>query len=119
MNLKEEPVIFLARRLWRFSAGNRKNVILYIVLFTIAKFLNIIQQEGITSQTLPSLIGYLSLILVITILFWIFHGPARVIENKNAFLAKANYQKYFLEGVMNLPAKWHTNHHSGDTIDKI
>ena len=40
-------------------------------------------------------------------------------ENENAFVAKVNYRKYLLDGTMDLPASWHADHHSGDTIDKI
>jgi len=116
---------------WEFSHGNRKNVVLYVFLFLIANILdffdpliighilNIIQTEGITPESLPSLIFSLSLLLVITFGFWMFHGPARLIELRNAFLVRANYKKYLLDGTMALPSDWHTDHHSGDTIDKI
>jgi ATP-binding cassette subfamily B protein len=47
---------------------------------------------------------------------WIFHGPARCIERKNAFIMRSSYKKYLIEGVLGLPPNWHTLHHSGDTI---
>lgn len=131
MGWKDEPVVFLTRKTWKYSAGNRPKIILYLILFIfanaidllwpllIAKILNFIQENGVTQENLPTLIWYFSFFLILTIGFWIFHGPARVIENKNAFLAKANYKKYLLDGTMNLPTEWHTEHHSGDTIDKI
>ena len=131
MGWKDEPVVFLTRKTWKYSSGNRSKIILYVILFIIAnaidllwplliaKILNFIQENGVTTQNISTLIWYLSFFLVLTIGFWIFHGPARVIENKNAFLAKANYKKYLLDGTMSLPAEWHTEHHSGDTIDKI
>ena len=85
----------------------------------IARVLNVIQEQGITSASMPTLIMYLGLFIVISLVFWAFHGPARLIENKNAFLARANYKKFLLDGVMALPIEWHSDHHSGDTIDKI
>lgn len=125
------PVIYLTRKLWSFSYGNRKNVILYLLLFVIAnsiifieplvigKMLNFIQENGITNISFPSLLFYLGIILLIDVVFWLLHGPGRVIETKNAFLVRANYKKYLVNGVMALPIEWHTDHHSGDTIDKI
>ncbi|MDO8609689.1 MAG: ABC transporter ATP-binding protein, partial [bacterium] len=131
MILENNPVIYLWRKTWKYSKGNRKHVVLYIILFTFANavnffepllvgaVLNEIQTQGITKESLPNLLIWLFLFFVITLAFWIFHGPARIMENRNAFLVKANYKRYLLDGTMALPAQWHTDHHSGDTIDKI
>ncbi len=131
MGWKDEAVVFLSRKAWKFSEGNRHYVVLYIFLFTlaniidlgfpllVAKILNTIQEQGINSENLYRLLFYLSLFVVLTIGFWIFHGPARVIEIRNSFLVRANYKRYLLEGIMGLPPEWHDNHHSGNTIDKI
>ncbi|MBT4071591.1 MAG: ABC transporter ATP-binding protein [Candidatus Magasanikbacteria bacterium] len=131
MSFKESPIIYLNSKLWQYSKGNRKNVVLYITLFFFANIvgslepllvgfiLNTIQKFGLSMDSLPKIIILLSLFIVIEIGFWIFHGPARIIETKNAFLVRANYKKYLLTGTMNLPAQWHTDHHSGDTIDKV
>lgn len=125
------PVWYLTQKLWRYSEGNRPRVVAYVVLsviansiyffepLVIAKLLNAVQELGITSESMPTLFGYLGLLFVVSIGFWIFHGPSRVIETTNAFLVRANYKKYLLDGIMALPIEWHTNHHSGDTIDKI
>jgi len=131
MVFNDNPIIYLTKKTWEYSKGNRGNVILYFSLFLIAnifdfmfplligKILNIIQESGITADNVYVLLGYASMFILLSILFWVFHGPARVLENTNAFLVRANYRKYLLEGVMSLPAKWHADHHSGDTIDKI
>src|SRR3989338_5628838 len=34
-------------------------------------------------------------------------------------MIKLQYKQYLLEGTMGLPLQWHTDHHSGDTIDKV
>lgn len=125
------PIFYLARKMWQFSAGNRPRVVLFFSLFVIAngvalleplivaKMLNTVQEQGVTSANLPAFFGLLSLFLLQTIAFWVFHGPARVIEEGNGFLVRANYKRYLLDGTVNLPLEWHTEHHSGDTIDKI
>ncbi len=131
MRWKDEPVVFLTKKTWKYSEGNRGGVIFYIFLFTIAntiellwplliaKILNVIQEQGVTSINLQSILLYLLLFIALTVGFWIFHGPARVIEIKNAFLVRANYKKFLIDGVMALPPEWHANHHSGNTIDRI
>ncbi len=131
MKLSNNPIVFLVLRLWKYSKGNRRWVVVYVSMFVVAnvigalfplvvaKLLNVIQEQGLTKTSLPIVLFYLFIFLLISLCFWLFHGPARLIENKNAFLARANYKKYLLDGVMALPIEWHTDHHSGDTIDKI
>ncbi len=131
MSWKENPLIFLSVKTWHYSKGNRKNVVLYLILFIIANsialletlliafILDVIQKQGLTMSDLPRLLGYLLLIILVNAAFWAFHGPARVIETTNAFIARANYKEYLLTGTFGLPVEWHADHHSGDTIDKI
>jgi len=85
----------------------------------IAKLLNVVQEKGVTNESLPTLFFYLGIFFFVGICFWAFHGPSRLLEQKNAFLVRAHYKKYLLDGVMALPIEWHADHHSGDTIDKI
>ncbi len=85
----------------------------------IGEILNTIQLEGVSRDNIETLLFLVFLFFLIDVGFWAFHGPARVIETKNAFLVRANYKRYLVEGAMDLPIEWHTNHHSGDTIDKI
>ncbi|MCK5373554.1 MAG: ABC transporter ATP-binding protein, partial [Candidatus Aenigmarchaeota archaeon] len=131
MAIKNNPVIYLTLKLWEYSKGNRKNVVLYSIMLiianmfnlisplVIAKVLNIIQEDGLVSTNLYSIMLYLSVFIFIELGFWTFHGPAMIILAKNSFLVRANYKRYLLDGTMSLPAQWHTDHHSGDTIDKI
>lgn len=128
---KNSPIIYLTRKLWKYAGANRPKVLVYLAMFiaangifffeplVVAYILNTIQEHGITSASMPLLLGALGFRLFIEVAFWSFHGPARVIENKNAFIVRSNYKKHLLEGVMAFPMDWHTDHHSGDTIDKI
>jgi ATP-binding cassette, subfamily B, bacterial len=129
--LQKNPLIYLACQMWKYSQGNRKNVVLYLILFAganatkltspliFAMVFNAIQVQGVTSQSLPRILGLLSLIVVREMAFWVFHGPARILENENAFLLRMRYKQSLVDGVLSLPIEWHVNHHSGDTIDKI
>lgn len=85
----------------------------------MAKIMNVIQTQGITGANIKFLLELLALTFVIEVVFWLFHGPARLIERANAFKIRINYRKHLLKGVMTLPMEWHVEHHSGDTIDKV
>lgn len=125
------PIIYLTRKLWKYAGTNRRSVLLYLCMFVtangifffeplvIAYILNTIQTQGITAASMPLLFGALGVRVLIEVVFWSLHGPARVIENKNAFVVRSNYKKHLLEGVMAFPMDWHNDHHSGDTIDKV
>ena len=127
----QNPLVYLINRMWHYSKGNRRNVVKYAILSAMATlvgaldpiivgiFLNSVQTDGINAGTLPRLILLLCLLPLFEILFWVFHGPSRVLESSNAFFVRSNYKNYLLIGTMNLPIEWHTDHHSGNIIDKI
>ena len=131
MEFKNNPIIYLTREMWKYSEGNRRKVVLYFAMFiaaniillteplVVALLLNTVQQQGITAGNLNYILAIVGLFIAIDFGFWVLHGPARVIENNNAFRVRANYKKRMLRGTMALPLEWHTEHHSGDTIDKI
>lgn len=129
---KQNPLLYLFSKTWTYSEGNRRNVVQYWIMFTVANsiyligtpmvyahIMNIIQREGITSENFSVLVGLLLLPFLFDLVFWAIHGPARCIEKANAFKVRVNYRHFLLKGVMILPLEWHTDHHSGDTIDKI
>lgn len=129
--MPDNPIYYLAKTTWKFSKGNRPQVVLFIAFFIVAniiallqplivaKILNTVQEQGISNDNFYFFLFLISLFIVQTIAFWVFHGPARVMEIRNAFLARANYKQYLLHGTFSLPLAWHTDHHSGDTIDKV
>ena len=126
----KNPLIFLTSMLWRYSRGNRSRVVLYVGMFVVAnsiwaleplvvgQLLNAIQTGG-HLQNITYIFMLLGGLLLIDFGGWIFHGIARLIEMHNAFRVKAAYKAHLLEGTLHLPLDWHTDHHSGDTIDKI
>ena len=131
MGFGDNPIIFLTKRMWEFSKGNRKNVILFSLMFIVvgviyaldplilATLLNIIQEQGVTQDNIFLLLGLIALFPILSVVFWSLHGPARVLERNNAFIVRANYKKFLLNGIMDLPSQWHADHHSGDIIDKV
>ena len=125
------PLWDLSRMTWRYSKYKKK-VVLFLSMFSIAGLIDIlirpfvwsmifdfIQQHNVTRENFTEICKLLALLLGLTIVFWLFHGPSRVLERENAFRARISYKQYLLSGVMALSIKWHSNHPSGDTIDKL
>lgn len=128
----ENPLKYLFSKTWKYSEGNRRNLVWIWIMFIIAnciplfarpliwaRIINIITIEGINSANIKKLLAFLSVTLFIELFHWSLHGPARVMERVNAFKVRINYRKYLMKGVMTLPMEWHVEHHSGDTIDRI
>lgn len=122
----------LFAKVWFHSQGRRKTLILFWIMFVFAEtlqvvlnpfiwasILKIIQNEGIKTENINTLMWLLAALLGANILFWCIHGPARVMECNNAFLVRVNYRKHMLKGVFGMPLSWHAEHVSGDTIDKV
>ena len=127
----KNPLLYLLGKMWNFAGSNRRNIILYTVLFLFASlaiaseplvvglFLNAVQTGGVNRANFPHLMILISAVLFLEAFFWAAHGPARILENRNAFRVRANYMNRLLSGTFSSPIEWHTDHQSGDTIDKI
>ena len=127
----KNPLINLLKYTWDYSFGTKKMVVLFITLSVIGNIIWLLEViivgrifneiQFASQKTDPLLfIAYnMGLLVAVTFVGWLFHGSSRIIENRNAFLVRKNYRQTMFEHVMVLPAKWHKDHHSGDTIDKI
>jgi ABC-type multidrug transport system fused ATPase/permease subunit len=129
--LKKEPVTFLFTKMWTYGKEYRPLIVLYLLMSLVSglialtppyffgKFLDIVQASGVNSGNINELFMWLSGIFFSVIATWIFHGPSRVIERNLGYKIYRNYKKYLIHGVMSLGLAWHSDHESGDTIDKI
>jgi ABC-type multidrug transport system fused ATPase/permease subunit len=126
------PLAYLFAKTWRYSEGNLSWLALSWSLFVAVEVIDVlvgpmlwaaimrtVQESGVTAASFPKLCLLLAGVLGNTLLTWAMHGPGRVIERRNAFLARLNYRRHMLAGILNLPKEWHDGHQSGDTIDKI
>ena len=127
--LRGNPYLFMVGQAWHFGAGRRGRMVLFYCLCACAN-LAIIAQPWIFGQTLnvlqsggadlfvriwPWFVLYGSMMLV----FWSFHGPARVIERNFAFYVKKKFFDQHYGAVTELPLSWHRDHHSGEIINRI
>jgi ATP-binding cassette, subfamily B, bacterial len=125
------PILNVLREEWRHLGSMKKTFVFYLFLFVIAETIflmnpliiglvfNTIQEEITSDAELNKLIGLIFLLLAVTVGSQVFHSVGRYFERKTGYLVYRNYVNKKVAKVLELPVKWHKDHHSGDTIDKI
>lgn len=129
---EQNPLIYLFKKNWQYAEGYRHRIFLYWSLFVLAACVNlfmspligakitqVVATEGIGRESIKTLAFLCSLFVLRSIMFWMLHMHARILELVNAYRIKINYRKFLVKGVLTMPLEWHTEHHSGDTIDKV
>lgn len=121
----------LFREEWKYLGKDKKKFFFYTALFLIAGVItlmtplvighifNLVQNKITSTEELHTLTKWIVLLFFLTVGFWMFHGLGRYLEQMTGFLTQRNYVNAKIERVLELPVKWHKDHHSGDTIDKI
>jgi len=121
----------LVRKAWDYANEYRRLLVAYIVMlclaqglslaepYVIGQLLNTVQTGSSTPKVFHDVIFYLFLYLILQVVFWCFHGPARILERLLAFRIRTNYKKELFTFVTQLPVKWHKDNHSGENIDRI
>ncbi len=121
--------LMLWKTAWRYARGARKQVLLFHAMIIVAnivfafqpwvlgKIINTLQAGG--DDVIRHVAYWFGAYVGIMLVFWIFHGPARVIERQVAFQIKSNFFQDYYAKVLALPMAWHQDHHSGSTINRI
>lgn len=129
------PICLLLYRGWQYAGKYRPVMVAYWVMFIIAqavalaepyvigRILNSVQAVAskamVTGKIWSDVSTNLWLFFWIQFVFWLFHGPGRVLEQYVAYRIKSNYKHHLFSVVTQLPLQWHRQHHSGESIDKI
>lgn len=127
--MSQNPYLALLRTAWRYARQERKRYVLIYLMFMVANvifslnpilygwFVAELQRNGTQALRYAWLyaLGYVGLRLA----EWAFHGPARVMERQLAFNLSRNYLQELYHQALHLPVRWHQDHHSGATINRI
>ena len=123
------PYISLMTTAWRFARQERKRYVGIYLLFIFASvvsainpllygwFINAVQKEGINK--LQYAWWYAGIFMLLKLAEWAFHGPARIMERHLAFNLSRNFLQLLYHQTLHLPVRWHQDHHSGATINRI
>lgn len=134
--MSKNPIIYLLYTGWRYAENYRPLFLCYLVMyaasqaimlaepFVIGQVINCVQISATKNfadhqQLEHDILFYLFIYFLTQVGFWIFHGPARLIERFVAFHIKVNYKSSMFRKITELPMQWHREHHSGESIDKI
>ena len=127
--LFSNPYFSLLHTAWIYARGERRRYLLVYGMFIISNliaalkpiiwglFINELQKQGIAA--LRSTWIYVLAYLAIHLGEWLFHGIARVMERKLAFHLSRNFLQELYHKALHLPVRWHQDHHSGATINRI
>lgn len=120
----------LLNEVWKYAEGYRWKIVLFFILHILslsamvltplvfAQILNTIQTD--TADQILEKIAFWTFIWVLMFLWFnLTHRIARYFEFNVAFNVKKTFQEKLYRIVTQLPLKWHTDHHSGDTINRI
>jgi ABC-type multidrug transport system fused ATPase/permease subunit len=114
---------------WVYARAEKKQYVLVYSLFFLASgtlaltpliygwFINGLQQEG--AEHLRYAWLYAAAYVLVKVAQWVCHGPARILERRLAFNLSRNYLQELYHQTLHLTVKWHQDHHSGSTINRI
>lgn len=125
----KNPYLSLLSTSWRYARSERKKLVVVYLMFIGANiifsmhplllgwFVNKVQND--TSRILHFAFIYVGSYIGLKLLEWSLHGPARVMERTLAFSISRNFIHEKYHQVLHLSPKWHQDHHSGETINRI
>ena len=123
------PYLSLLRTAWKYARGQQRRYLLIYGMFLLSNitvalfpilwgvFINEIQKQGM--HIMRSVWIYAGLYFLLRFMDWVFHGPARILERNLAFDLSRNFLQELYHKALHLPVKWHQDHHSGATINRI
>ncbi len=121
--------VFLAKKTWKYLGNGKFRFIVSILCGVIAetvmlsstyflgRALNAIQTQG--NAGLKTFFIFLALIVIVRVVFWIFHWIERYLEFISAYVVRTNVIENLYEKTVHLPLKWHKENHSGRIIHEI
>lgn len=125
----KNPYIALLRSAWMYARSERKKLVSVYIMFVGANILFSMQPlllgwfvnkaQSDTSRVLHFAFIYIGAYISLKLLEWSLHGPARIFERTLAFTISRNFIREKYHQVLHLSPKWHQDHHSGETINRI
>lgn len=124
----KNPYFSLIATVWRYGVPWRRTIIGYYVALMLAQaFLGVNPYafgrtidvlQNFAPGRLNEVIFWLVIGVVLPLLFWLFHGPTRVVERQVALKIQQAFRLKLYEQLTQLPLKWHQDHHSGNIISR-
>ena len=129
LEIMQNPYFHLFSVAWKHAIGRRTAFVVAYAMFIVANTissleplvlawaLNVLQAGG--ENVWWNVLLLLVLYRLMPFFFWCLHGPARVIERETAFSIQRHYLDTMFRRITEMPLKWHRDHHSGETYDRL
>jgi ABC-type multidrug transport system fused ATPase/permease subunit len=121
--------ISLLRTAWKYARKERRRYVFVYSLFVFANLTESVQPillgwlinhiQTDSPHILRHVFTYVGALACLKLAHWGFHGPARIMERKLAFNLSRNFLHERYHQALHLPVKWHQDHHSGSSINRI
>lgn len=123
------PYFSLISKIWNYGAPWRRAIVGYYLSFIIARIIRNLSPfalgktidvlQNFKPERLSEVIYWLVFGIVVILLFWLFHGPTRVIERKIALKIEQHFELNIYQQLTKLPLKWHQMNHSGNVVTRL
>ncbi len=122
--------ILLLREVWAYGTGLRWRIVFFMATHVVsligplsiplvfAQILNTLQTAP-ADEMLGGVSGWVGVWVGLSLWFNVAHRIARYFEIDVAFRIKQRFLNRHYAILVSLPMTWHTDHHSGDTIDRV
>lgn len=128
--LKRNPLSHIVSVMWQHSRGYRHLLVLYAAASVVAQLIALLEPLAIAgiirsvetlsgTALIESVVWYAAAFVAVYLSVWLFHGPSRVCEVLVSYRLRRDFQLALFRKVTRLPTAWHTEHHSGETIDQV
>lgn len=123
------PYFSLIHTIWHYGLPWRREIVGYYLAYIVAQVFwslspfafgkAVTALQNFKAGQLYDVLFWLGASVVVILIFWIFHGPARVIERHIALKIQQAYRLYVYEKLTQTPLAWHQDHHSGNLITRL
>jgi ATP-binding cassette, subfamily B, bacterial len=123
------PYVNLLKTSYKYARSHRKKFILVYAMFIGANLVSsmnpllygwfIGKAQKDSSHVFHYALVFVGCYLLLKLTEWSLHGPARIMERTTAFHLSRNFIQEKYHQTLHLTTKWHQDHHSGATINRI
>lgn len=123
------PYIDLIKSVWQHGKPWRTVIVFYYIAYIIAQAFvgfgpyalgrSIDVLQHFSPGRLHEVVYWMLLSVLVLLVFWLFHGPARVKEREVAMKIQQSYREQIYAQLTQMPLKWHQDHHSGNIITRL
>ena len=121
----KNPYFDLIRTVWRYGVSWRYSIAGYYFAYVIAQAAlglspyafgrTIDALQNFKPEHLSEVVFWLAIGVGVMLLFWIFHGPARIVELNVALKIQQTYRLDLYQQLSRLPLNWHQDHQGNRT----